>query len=419
MILINIRRCFQDIRLFTAVTGMTSAEFTALLPAFGAAGGQAKTGTLRQRQEGGGRTHTVVTGREKLFFIVCSVNCDATCAVLAWLVAGDRAQPPRGVTTDLPVWEAAWGPNAVLPERKIARVEELLGRFPQVNEGFGEGTERPIRWPTAKARQQPSSSGKKKGPRVKHLVVTAPTKPMLVLSDPFPGHTPDKTGANEQAIFAPIPKEVRGHFDLGFLGIPNERPEGTVSMLDKKPKGRPRADDAQTRNREQARCRVLVAHALGGENASEPSRTGCGMHGRCLPTAWYWSLVGYGMCMGRWLPTFQSTDQNCLHERWLPYFATTLLYGGSLIALIRVWLPIIYDGFELFGKEIKPPEWLENDPLMGWVKAFLFGVGIFAATSWLGYLFGLTPAVMWRHIVYCFGEVTLWIVKTALLTTPR
>ena len=63
--MINITRCFQDIRLFKAVTGMTSPEFTRLLPSFEEALNQTTRTdrALRQRQEGGGRKHTLLTGR--------------------------------------------------------------------------------------------------------------------------------------------------------------------------------------------------------------------------------------------------------------------------------------------------------------------------------------------------------------------
>jgi DDE superfamily endonuclease/Helix-turn-helix of DDE superfamily endonuclease len=264
MIMIHITRCFQDIRLFKAVTGMTSAEFTALLPAFVDVLQQAKTADMRLRQEGGGRKHTLLTGREKLFFIVFYGKCYATFDVLAWLFNVDRAQTHRWVTAYLPVLEAALGRKAVLPERKIASVEEFLRRFPQVKEVVVDGTERPIRRPTGKERQKPYYSGKKKGHCVKNIVVTAPTKRMLILSHTFPGHTHDKTGANEQTIFAPIPTDVQVHIDLGFLGVPTEHPDGTFSLPEKKPKGRALSEEAKTRTREKARRRVLVEHALGG-----------------------------------------------------------------------------------------------------------------------------------------------------------
>jgi hypothetical protein len=264
MIMIDITRCFQDIRLFKAVTGMTYAEFTTLLPAFVEALHQAKTVEMRRRQEGGGRKHTLLTGREKLFFIVFYVKCYATFDVLAWLFAVDRAQTHRWVTTYLPLLEAALGRKAVLPVRKIATVEEFLRRFPQVKEVFVDGTERPIRRPTGQDAQKPYYSGKKKGHRVKNIVVTTARKRVLVLSDTFLGHTHDKTGANEQAIFDPIPKEVQVHIDLGFLGVPKEHPDGLFSISEKKPKGGELSSETKAQNREKARRRVLVEHALSG-----------------------------------------------------------------------------------------------------------------------------------------------------------
>jgi len=264
--MINITRCFQDIRLFKAVTGTTYAEFNALLPDVERALANRPTPDVspRQRQEGGGRHHPLSTGREKLFFILFDVKCYATGDVLGWLCDVDRAQPHRGVTAYLPVLEAALGRKAVLPDRKIARVEEFLRRFPRVQEVFVDGTERPIRRPTGKDAQRPYYSGKKQGHRVKNIVVTDEKKRIRILSDTLPGHVHDNTGATEQGIFTPIPPKVPVHLDLGFLGIPSEYPSGTFSIPEKKPKGRPLFEEATLRNREKARRRVLVEHAIGG-----------------------------------------------------------------------------------------------------------------------------------------------------------
>lgn len=262
--MINIARCFQDRRLFKAVTGMSLPEFTAVLPEFIAALHQSKPRTTRRRQDGGGRKHTLNSGREKLFFIVFYVKCYATFDVLAWLFDVDRAQTYRWVAAYLPVLEQALGQKAVLPARKIATVDEFLQRFPQITEVFVDGTERPIRRPTGQEAQRPYYSGKKKGHRVKNVVVTTADKRVRVLSKTFSGHIHDKTGATDHGIFSPIPDEVLIHIDLGFLGVPKDRPKGTFSLPEKKPKGRPLSDDAKSRNREKARRRVLVEHALSG-----------------------------------------------------------------------------------------------------------------------------------------------------------
>jgi hypothetical protein len=265
-IMINITRCFQDIRLFKAVTGMTYPEFQALLPDFEAAlrDQQQRATPTRRRQEGGGRRHTLLTVREKVFFILFYVKCYATFDVLGWLFDVDRCQPQRWVSTYLPVLEAALGRKAVLPKRKIQSVEEFLRCFPQVKEVFVDGTERPIRRPSGKDAQKPYYSGKKKGHRVKNVVVTTRHKRVLVLGKTRPGSVHDKTGANEDELFAHLPDDVLVHIDLAFLGVPKEQPHLKVSLPEKKPKGKALSLEAKERNRHKARHRVLVEHAIGG-----------------------------------------------------------------------------------------------------------------------------------------------------------
>ena len=61
---------------------------------------------------------------------------------------------------------------------------------------------------------------------------------------------------------------------------------------------------------------------------------------------------------------------------------------SAAIALIKVWLPIIYDGFELIGKPKNLPESVEN---RGWIYWIGIGAAIFAVLVGLGYLIGLNP----------------------------
>lgn len=61
---------------------------------------------------------------------------------------------------------------------------------------------------------------------------------------------------------------------------------------------------------------------------------------------------------------------------------------GSLIALVRMWLPVVYDGFELAHKDANPPEWLEAEGAWPWIKVFLLGVLFVAAGLGVGMLAG-------------------------------
>ncbi|MFO0969460.1 MAG: calcium-translocating P-type ATPase, PMCA-type [Gemmataceae bacterium] len=68
-----------------------------------------------------------------------------------------------------------------------------------------------------------------------------------------------------------------------------------------------------------------------------------------------------------------------------------ILFLGTGVALVRVWLPIVYDALEIAGWRPRRPAWLENDSLMGWVATFAAGALVFALGLGLTYLAGLVP----------------------------
>lgn len=72
------------------------------------------------------------------------------------------------------------------------------------------------------------------------------------------------------------------------------------------------------------------------------------------------------------------------------YFAG-LLIVSVLITLIRVWLPIIYDGLELAGVDGEVPDWLESEGWTGWFKTTGIGITLLVMGIALGYPFGLMP----------------------------
>jgi Ca2+-transporting ATPase len=63
----------------------------------------------------------------------------------------------------------------------------------------------------------------------------------------------------------------------------------------------------------------------------------------------------------------------------------------SLIGLVRVWLPVVYDFLEIVGVEAKRPAWLESEGALPWLQAIL-GAGAVTALAFLvARLSGLTP----------------------------
>jgi len=76
------------------------------------------------------------------------------------------------------------------------------------------------------------------------------------------------------------------------------------------------------------------------------------------------------------------------------YFLIALTICSSA-ALVRVWLPTLYDLFELIGFDIEPPEWIENSTFAGWMKSILFSIllfGLFYAVGVFSNLVSVSPA---------------------------
>ena len=69
-----------------------------------------------------------------------------------------------------------------------------------------------------------------------------------------------------------------------------------------------------------------------------------------------------------------------------------LLLGGAMlgvaVAMVKVWLPIIYGGLELLGKNVALPKSVEEG---GWLRWLFTGALVTVAISAAGYLFGVDP----------------------------
>ena len=68
---------------------------------------------------------------------------------------------------------------------------------------------------------------------------------------------------------------------------------------------------------------------------------------------------------------------------------------STLIVLAPVWLPVIYDGFELSGKKLERPAWLEESGLGIWLKTGGVGLLLLGLGVVLSSLIGLEPSITW------------------------
>ena len=63
---------------------------------------------------------------------------------------------------------------------------------------------------------------------------------------------------------------------------------------------------------------------------------------------------------------------------------TGVLFLSVLVGLVRVWLPIVYDMFEILGWGVQPPAWVERGTWRSWLWTIVISVGLFAAGIGLG-----------------------------------
>jgi Ca2+-transporting ATPase len=69
-----------------------------------------------------------------------------------------------------------------------------------------------------------------------------------------------------------------------------------------------------------------------------------------------------------------------------------LLVASVLVALIPIWLPVLYDGLTLLGKEVEIPDFLAEGSSLGGLKTVAAGLLLLLAGVGMGSSFGLLPA---------------------------
>jgi len=70
-----------------------------------------------------------------------------------------------------------------------------------------------------------------------------------------------------------------------------------------------------------------------------------------------------------------------------------LFFISLFISFIRIWLPIVYDAFELTGKNFKRPAWLDDNGLKVWIKTLGAGFVFFIVMIGLLQFFGVIDRV--------------------------
>jgi hypothetical protein len=228
--LIKFQLLKKNLAAFQCFTGLNLAAFYELLPSFE----QAYEADLdkrdkervrkRQRERGGGRNGALSGLENKLLFILFYFKVYPVQEVQGYVFGMGQTQAGEWINRLTPILNQALGYEKQLPARKAQDIEQVLKMCPDL-EFIIDGTERPIRRPKSKKKQEDNYSGKKKRHMVKNNVVTEKrTKKVKVLSATVEGKKHDKKLADEQAI--PFPKRSKVWQDTGFQGY---EPEGVTT----------------------------------------------------------------------------------------------------------------------------------------------------------------------------------------------
>jgi hypothetical protein len=250
-------------RLLQNFTGLNCQAFSKLLLSFekayetALAERDAIRERPRQRQRGGGRKAVLVTGADKLLFILFYFKFYPTQEVLGFFFGFGKSQANEWIQRLSPILSSALGYEQRLPARQPADVAHVLAQCPGL-EFIIDGSERPIQRPKDKERQKQNYSGKKKRHTVKNIVIS--DKKIKVLSQTHEGKKHDKTLADEEHYSFPEGSSL--YQDTGFQGY---KPDNVIPQQPKKkPRGGELTAEEKARNKEISRQRIGVEHAIGG-----------------------------------------------------------------------------------------------------------------------------------------------------------
>lgn len=258
-------------RLCKALTGMTPDEFLALTVSFNQnlVSYRVIQTPGRQRKVGGGRSGSLKTIPDKLFFALLYLKNYPTFDVLGFFTGCNRSQACRWTHFLLPVLEQTLGHELVLPQRKISSPEEFIRLFPEIKEVFGDATERRVQRPKSQKRQRKLYSGKKKVHTRKNIIMADEKKRILVLTKTKSGRRHDKRLADKDNLFQNLPDKVTAWVDTGFEGIQYYHPNTLIPVKKlRKSKHNPDPPPLTQKQKESNRListfRVIAEHAISG-----------------------------------------------------------------------------------------------------------------------------------------------------------
>jgi hypothetical protein len=213
----------RERRKFLALTGLTLREFKALFPAFHEAyqehypPEQTVAGRKRKRHCGGGRPGRLSTAEQHLLVILVYQKTYPLQVVRGELFGMSQSGANQWIHRLLPVLREALSALGVMPEREGRKFAQAERGKNEPRDYLIDGTDRRRQRPKKPDKQALHSSGKKKIPSDKNVViVNTQSKRVGALSPTYPGKTHDKKLAEREQIA--YSRRAILHNDTGFQG---------------------------------------------------------------------------------------------------------------------------------------------------------------------------------------------------------
>jgi hypothetical protein len=255
---------------FPALTGLTRAEFDALLPRFAraeadrrAGSGRTRQGSPRRRAPGAGRPYANAAA-DRLLMALLWLRVYPTYEVLGFFFALHKRNAQLNVRSALEALDSLDDFPFDRPGEdrvKLRSAAEVMAAFPQVRHVI-DAKEQRINKPQGEAAQRPYYSGKKKAHTLKTQVVVNPRGQIEAVSASVPGSTHDLTLLVQSGVLGRLGEGEGGMLDKGYAGVEKHRPGVPLVLPYKKPRGGELSEGQRAHNREVARQRIVVEHAV-------------------------------------------------------------------------------------------------------------------------------------------------------------
>jgi len=269
----QIKRLKKQAKHFHNFTGLKVEEFETLLDAVKKELEKEKETPTRTRQRavGGGRKPALEI-EEQLLVLLMYYRLYVTQLLLGYLFDLDdsnvsrligRLRPILLEVLPLPARERGLFNEREKGEKRIARLDELLGKHPEIQELLIDATEQEIQKPKDKQKRKDNYSGKQKRHTLKTQIASSKSGLVLHKTDALPGKIHDVTVLRGTGVIPEIPDGFRVIVDKGYDGAQNDFPDTDFYQPYKARRNKPLDFIQKCLNQIQTKHRIPVEHVLG------------------------------------------------------------------------------------------------------------------------------------------------------------